>query len=212
MCIRDRFYIHVERAPSRRHYSDASFTAVGGFCSELKVHWRYDLNPVLSQRLKNETVTRGNDALTVNLFHLCGMVVTAYVTQVKLHDNPETQVEPVLFRGDNVAAESWINRCGGSQNRRASLPILLGRLESRAVGVNAKHILGVQNVVANGIDVEMVQRKDPTKPADTRTRAMERAGYRTVVVSSSRHFENLNFLIEYMDDTIWEAMTRNAEP
>ena len=124
------FYAHVERSPSRRYYSDAIFTAIGGFCPEIKMYWRYDLHPVLSRLLKNQTVTRGNDAITINLLELCGMVVTAYVTQVIMQDRPDTQGDPVLLRGDNVAAVSWINRCGGSHNRRASLAMrLLGRLE-----------------------------------------------------------------------------------
>ena len=46
-----------------------------GFCPELKVYWRYDLNPVLSRLLKNQTVTKGEDAITIDLLELGGMVM-----------------------------------------------------------------------------------------------------------------------------------------
>ena len=90
---------------------------------------RYDLNSHLTELLRNQIVTKGVDAITINL-ELCGMVMTAYVTQVILQDRPKPPGDPVLLRGDNVAAVSWINRCGGSRNRRAALVMrLLGRLE-----------------------------------------------------------------------------------
>ena len=147
------FYAHVEQTPSRRYYSNASFTPVGGFCPELQVYWRYELNPHLTELLRNQIVTKGVDAITINLLELCGMVMTACVTQVILQDRPKTPGDPVLLRGDNVAAVSWINRCGGSRNRRAALAMrLLGTLEiTSGWSHDAKHIPGVQNVVADGI-------------------------------------------------------------
>ena len=45
-------------------------TTVGGFCPELKVYWTYDLNPVLSRLLKSQTVTKEEDAITINLLEL----------------------------------------------------------------------------------------------------------------------------------------------
>ena len=76
------FYAHVQRTPSRRYYSDASFTAVGGFCPELQAYWRYDLNSHLTELLRNQIVTNGVNPITINLLELCCMVMTAYATQV----------------------------------------------------------------------------------------------------------------------------------
>ena len=84
------------------------------------MYWRYVLNPHLTELLRNKMVTKGVDAVTINLLELYGMVMTAYVTQVILQDRPKTPGDPALLRGDNVAAVSWINRCGGSRNRRAT--------------------------------------------------------------------------------------------
>ena len=116
------------------------------------MYWRYDLNPHLTELLRNQIVTKGVDAVTTNLLELCAMVMTVYVTQVILQDRPKTPGDPVLLRGD-VGADSWINRCGGSRNRRAALTMrLLGRLEiTSGWSHDAKHIPGVQNVVADGI-------------------------------------------------------------
>ena len=65
----------------------------------------------------------GRERITINLLELCGIVMTAYVTQVILQDRPKMPGDTVLLRGDNVSAVSWINRCGGSRNRRAALTI-----------------------------------------------------------------------------------------
>ena len=64
------FYAHVERTSSRRCYSDASFAAVGGFCPGLQVYWRYDLNSHLTDLLRNQMVTKGVDAITINQLEL----------------------------------------------------------------------------------------------------------------------------------------------
>ena len=48
------------------------------------MNWRYDLNPHLAELLRNQIVTKGVNAITVNLLEICGMVMTAYVTRVIL--------------------------------------------------------------------------------------------------------------------------------
>ena len=50
-------YGHIMRAPARRYYSDASFTAIGGLFPELKVYWRYSLAEALTLELKKQSVT-----------------------------------------------------------------------------------------------------------------------------------------------------------
>ena len=50
--------------------------------------------------------------------------------------------------GDNVAAVTWANLCGGARNKRAGLMMRrLGRLEIQGGWrYDAKHIPGLQNV------------------------------------------------------------------
>ena len=98
-------------------------------------------------------MTKGEDAITINPHESCGMVMTAYATQVIPHDRPDMQGYPVLLKGDNVAAVSWINQRGGSYTHRAPLTKrLLGRLEiTSGWSHDTRHIPGVQNVVVGGI-------------------------------------------------------------
>ena len=48
------------------------------------------LNPHLNELLRNQRVTKGVDAITINLLEL--VVMTAYVTQVILQDRPKRQI------------------------------------------------------------------------------------------------------------------------
>ena len=70
-------------------------------------------------------------------------------------DRPENKNDPILMRGDNMAAVTWSNRCGGAKDKRACLMMrMLGRLEiSGEWSYEANHIPGVQNTLADGISL-----------------------------------------------------------
>ena len=95
-------YDHTMRAPSRRYYSDASFTAIGGFCPELKVYWRYSLAEALTLELKKQSVRKQAGSSTINLLESIGMMVSAFVMQIMEKDRPEYAGDTVLLQGDNV--------------------------------------------------------------------------------------------------------------
>ena len=61
--------------------------------------------------------------------------------------------DPIVMRGDNVAAVTWVNRCGGARDKRACLLMrMLGHLEIKGGwSHDAKNILGVQNTLAGYI-------------------------------------------------------------
>ena len=176
------------------------------------MYWRYDLNPHLTELLRNQIVTKGVDAITINLLELGSMVMTAYVTQVILQDRPKKPGDPVLLRGDNVAAELLINRCGGSRNRRAALAMtLLGGLEiTSGWSHDAKLIPGVQNVVAEGISrwpKEKIARNLQTLvQGEWREQTIGKRGCEIFVTILQPDFPT-----EYMDGIVWGAMTRNAQ-
>ena len=47
----------------------------------------------------------------------------------------------ILMRGDNMAAVSWITRCGGARDKRACLLVrMLGRLELKGGGTPPQNI------------------------------------------------------------------------
>ena len=123
----------VQRPPKRLNFSDASFDAVGGFRKERRIYWRYDLPLAFAAELKRKAACRETSSVTINRSELVGMVMTAWVMQELVGDSPETKGDPILMRGDNVAAVTWSNRCGGARDKRANdenarSPRNLGRL------------------------------------------------------------------------------------
>ena len=81
------------------------------------------------------------------------MVVTAWVMIELVGDRPDAKGDPILMRGENKAAVSWITRCGGARDKRACLLIrILGSLElTGGWNPTAKHIPGVRNTLEDGI-------------------------------------------------------------
>ena len=147
------FYAHSKRRPVRRYLPDASFSAIGGYCPELKIIWGYTLDVRLTAELKRKAETKETSAITINLLELAGMFMTAWVVQMIVGDRPQTAGDAVLLRGDNVSAVSWVNKCGGAKDRRAGLLMrLLGRMEITSGWCHiAKHIPGIDNTLADGI-------------------------------------------------------------
>ena len=91
--------------------SDTSFSAVGGYCLELKIFWRYNLEARLTAELKRKAETREmGAAITINLIEFAGMFMTACVVQMIVGNRPQTAGDAVLLRGDNVSAMSWVNK------------------------------------------------------------------------------------------------------
>ena len=142
------------RRPAKRHYlSDASFEAMGGYCIEHRIYWRYDLPPELTQELKEKAERRETCTITINLLERLGMVVTAWRMLEMRGDAPEAVEDPIAMRGDNVAAVTRINRCGGARDKRACLLMrMLGRLKIKGEwSHDAKLMPGVQNTLTDGI-------------------------------------------------------------
>ena len=142
------------KRPAKIYYlSDASFDAIGGFCRKLRIYRRYDLPLALPAELKRKAARRETCSVTINLLELVGMVLTAWVMHELAGDRPECKGDPILMRGDNFAAVTWANRCGGARDKRAGLMMrMLGRLEIQGGWrYDAKHIPGVQNTLADGI-------------------------------------------------------------
>ena len=88
--------------------------------------------------------------VTINLLEVVEMVQTAWAMHYLIGDRPEPKGDPVLMRGDNFAAVTWVNQCGGARHKRAGLMMrVLGRLEIQ--GGWRYDIPGVQNTLADGI-------------------------------------------------------------
>ena len=202
-------YVDIAR-PAKRHYlSDASFDAIGGYCPELKKYWRYDLPLDLASELKRKAACRETSSVTINLLELVGMVLTAWVMHELVGDHPAQRGDPIRIRGDNFAAVTWSNRCGGAKDKRAALMMrMLGRLEIRGGWrYSAKHIPGVQNTLADGISrwprAEVADRiRLHTKTDGWREQSIGPAGERLcAIVLQTKNIHPRH------DEMLWQLMT-----
>ena len=142
------------KRPAKRYYpSDASFDAIGGFCRKLRICLRNDLPLALSAELYRKAARRETCSVTINLIELVGMVLTAWVMHELVGDHPDSKEDPILMRGDNFAAVTWANQCGGARDKRAGLMMrMLGRLEIQGGWrYDAKHFSDVQSTLTDGI-------------------------------------------------------------
>ena len=54
--------------------------------------------------------------ITINPLELLGMVVTTWVMLELVGDKADAKGNPILFRGDNMAAVPCISRCGRARD------------------------------------------------------------------------------------------------
>ena len=136
--------------PSRILTSDASGDGMGGFCLESGRWWRIDFTEDIRARLRKRVCSR--DDLSMNVFELLGMVVTAWALTVHASARPEYPGQSILMRGD-MSAVHWVNKCRGArESRSGALMRMLGCLEIRNEWrFRAKHIKGVANTLTDGI-------------------------------------------------------------
>ena len=90
-------YTAIQRTAQRHYLSDASFEAVGGFCVESKVFWRYGLPKELTAELKRTGDRRETCPITINLLEVLGMVMTAWVMLVVVGDRADAKGDPILL-------------------------------------------------------------------------------------------------------------------
>ena len=103
--------------PSRILISDASGDAMGGYCLESGQWWRIDFSDDIRSRLRQRVGHR--DDLSMNVFELLGMVITAWALTVHAGDRPAFPGQSVLMLGDNMSAVHWINKCRGAREPRS---------------------------------------------------------------------------------------------
>ena len=125
----DHAYHLLDRMPARSWFSDASASAVGGFCAETGMWWRYDLTPDQCARVRGHQIHHEND-ISMNILELLGVVMSAWLMVVLLRETPEGTTDCVLLRGDDKSAVQWIKKCrGGNEARGGALMRYLGVLE-----------------------------------------------------------------------------------
>lgn len=148
---------------------------------------RHDLLNKLTARLKRKADRNETCTTTVNLLGtLLGMVVTAWVKVLEFAGDRKritSDGDHISMCGDNVAAVSRVNRCGGAKRKRACrLMRMLIRLEIEGRWSQlGRHMPGVQDTfVADGISIwprsELISNvRELTHSTDWSARAILRA-------------------------------------
>ena len=134
--------------PPRILISDASGDGMFFFCLESGWWWRIDFTEGIRARFRKKVCSR--DDLSMNVFELLGMVVTAWASTVHAGARPEYPGQSILMRGDNMSAVHWVNKCRGARKPRSgALMRMLGCLEMRNEWrFRAKHIKGVADGIS----------------------------------------------------------------
>ena len=147
-------YHCLERPAQHILFSVARINAVGVFCLETGVYWRYDLSVEEQSRFCcSSRFVAGMNEISINVLELLGMVISAWVPVSSCSERPSAMGDCVLLRGNNEAAVQWVRRRrGGKEPRSGAFMRLLGVLElSSGWHFDAKHVRGIFNVAADGV-------------------------------------------------------------
>ena len=96
------------KPPSRVLVSDASENGKGGFCLESGWWWRIDFTKDIQTRLRKRVCSR--DDLSMNVFELLGMVITAWALTVHAGARPEYPGQRILMRRDTMSIVHWVTQ------------------------------------------------------------------------------------------------------
>ena len=100
-------FSHTQWDPERHWLSDATLSALGGFCAETGVWWRYDLTTEEQSRSVVGAKCAKHNAISINLLELLGMVMTAYVMVVQESDHSNIVGAFSSPSGDRIADEAF---------------------------------------------------------------------------------------------------------
>ena len=164
--------------------------------------------------IKRKAARRETCSITINLLELVGVVLTAWVMHELVGDRLEFKGGGIMMRGDNFAAVTWANRCGGARDKRAGLMMrMLGRLEIQGGWrYDAKHISGVQGTLAQGTSrwsrSELADRvRQLTNTDDWSEQSIGARGERLCEIV----LQTKNIAPRH-DNMLWEIMTGSDQP
>ena len=142
------------------------------------------------------------------------MVLTAWDTHELAGNRPESKGDPILMRGDNFAAVTGANQCGGARDKRGGLMMkMFGLLAIQGSWrYDAKHVQGVQNTLADGIScwpqAELADRvRQLTDTDDWSEQSIGARGGRLGEIV----LQNEN-IAPHHDNMLWEIMAAPDKP
>lgn len=127
-----------------------------GVCLETRTWWRFEFSLTVTASFRASNARSRGDrrqSVTIKLFELLGMLVSARVMYFWRGDRPREDGNPILLRGGNSSAVAWVNKRSRSRDQQAcALMTLLGRIEvARSWNCLATHVAGTSNDLADGV-------------------------------------------------------------
>jgi hypothetical protein len=145
----------IERDPHFTTVGDASGIAGGAYCESLKFWFDIMWSPRVRASFAAHYISINSLEFIVVIIQLAAVITRL---EAPLHEQQAlfprgVPAQPILFSWtDNTAAEIWSNRVTSMSHQGQQLiSIVAELLRTRNIGLNARHIPGVDNVLADFI-------------------------------------------------------------
>ena len=132
----------------------------------------------------------------------------------RLGDRPDAEGDPILMQSDNLAAVSWITRCGGARDKRACLLMRInGRLELTGEwNPTTNYIPRVGDTLEDGISRwPRSAVPDKVKELTNSNEWSEQDIWSWGAGSFDLVLQKKNILTKH-DEFLWSLMMQSAEP
>jgi hypothetical protein len=148
----------IDRIADYSAWGDSSLYGAGGFSLDLKFWWQLDWPKDIQGRNIKTIKTRDpktGETISINALEYATVLINyaAATDAVALITDPTAPQFPVLLNwADNTAAISWTKKmCKSSEGGKALSRILCSQMINNKLGLNASHVAGVDNVIADRI-------------------------------------------------------------
>ena len=204
-------YTAMQRLAKRHYLSEASFKTVGGFAST----GRYfgdtkSLRRKLTAELKRKADRRATYTITIHVLGSLGIVATAWAKLALVADRANAKWDPILMRGDNTAAVSWISRGGGGEGQTSIITHEnAGAIIKGAWNHIEKHIPDVRKTLPDGISSPW-PRVIPADKARDLTNNSNEWSEQNIGTRGKGNFDTLlqtKNIFSKPDDCLWDIMS-----
>ena len=151
----------IERDAHVVTLGDASGTGGGAYCERLRFWFDITWSTKVTESFNKRPVTEAS--IHINSLEFIVVILQYAATAVRLHTLPRSVREQIfpggvpaqpvmLCRTDNTAAEAWANKVTSqSPQGQRLIGVLAELLRTQNLGLNARHIAGTENVLADFI-------------------------------------------------------------
>eukprot|EP00978_Attheya_sp_CCMP212_P000335 scaffold671_cov43-Attheya_sp.AAC.1 len=148
----------IDRLTDYAAWGDSSLYGAGGFSLDLKFWWQLDWPQEIQGRNIKTIKTRDHktcETISINVLEYATILINyaAATDAFTLITDPSAPKYPVLLNwADNTAAISWTKKmCKSSEGGKALSRIICSQMINNAMGLNASHVVGVDNILADRI-------------------------------------------------------------